>query len=267
MKRFNNLKNTVCFCIILLGLLNLSSCFKAPESSPAPTLTPTPTPEPEISSSPTPPPKPEPIQAPERSPTALPPPAKLPLTGDEVYVLERFSIALEHGNKAFKPGTKVKILKIDGDQFLVTDGKFEALKPSRFFTANKNEAESSADNLKKELDKAEGDRIAREETQRAKEAKIAAQAEDDRKEQARKNHRARIVELKLKIAELNRRIKVAGDERVSKDYPRNGGSRYKYRDRNIVTLSQDASQIEILIKEQNQLKSRLERLELNTQSE
>jgi hypothetical protein len=241
MKRVNNFKNTVCFCVILLVLLNLSSCFKAPE----------------------PPPTPEPTQAPERSPTALPPSAKLPLTGDEVYVLERFSIALEHGSKGFKPGTKVKILKIDGDQFLVTDGKFEALKPSRFFTANKNEAESSAENLKKELDKAEGDRIAREKTKRDKDSKLEAQAEADRKEKAKKNYQAQIADLKLKIADLDRRISIAGDERVAKFYPRNGGSRHKYHDGRIVTLSKDASQIEILIKDQNQLKYRLEKLELN----
>lgn len=264
MTKINNLKKIFNF-IILLFILNFTACFKVPEGSSENI----PAPEPENFSSPISPPTPEPTPTPtpEPRPELTPPSAKTPEVGDDVFVLERFSVDHEHGSRGFKPGTKVRIRKIEADQFLVTDGEFEALKPASFFTSNPNKAESIANEINNKLANAEKERIARQKIDREKAAKIAVQAEEDQKKQARKNHRIQVAELKLTIAELNRRIDVAGDERVSKDYPRNGGSRYKYRDQRTVTLSKDASQIEMLINELNQLKKRLNRLELNPPAE
>ena len=50
-----------------------------------------------------------------------------------------------------------------------------------------------------------------------------------------------------KINDLTRRIEKAGDERVSKGFPRYGGSRPPNRNNPIVTLSSDAAQIKSLI--------------------
>ena len=209
-------------------------------------------------------------KAPESTPVTkeVAPPApsqkeKTIKAGDEVFILERFSVELEHGSKGFIPGTKVRVVSVDGDKVQITDGKFKATKPSRFFTLNHDDAKKITENRESLIRKADEKRTKHIESERERMASDLAKSEISKKEAAIKNHEARVNNLRLAISDLQRRIQTAADERISKGFPPNGGSRYPGYDRKVVTLSRDASGIQKLIQDKNQLQSELEKLLLN----
>ena len=51
-----------------------------------------------------------------------------------LYVTERFSVATDSGLHGFSPGKQVKLIRIDGANYIVSDGQIEATAPSTSFT-------------------------------------------------------------------------------------------------------------------------------------
>ena len=66
-----------------------------------------------------------------------------------------------------------------------------------------------------------------------------------------------LVTLNRDLQKLEYRIRQAGDERVEKGFPRNGGSRI-YKTGKIVSLGTDASNIKELINNKYNLEARIE---------
>jgi len=206
--------NNITITILLIAYFSvLSGCKKTPEkieSTPSPVETPTPIPIPE--------------QA-----------VWTPKVGDQVFVAEKFSIEIEDGNIGFPVGKKVSILAINGEDFVVSDGKTQVSKPARFFIDTKPVASTTTPRPTSI-------------TPQPNHQLIGLEHELAKKESLLKKYENGIFQInqKIKNEDLDSRIEKAKQERLNKGFPPNGGPRSR-RNGTIVSLSKDASNIEALI--------------------
>jgi hypothetical protein len=185
--------------------------------------------------------------------SVLPPPTVHHFTG-EVFVLRRFTVPTADGIHGFSVGKKVTVVREDGDYYIVTDGVAEGKAPKESITDKQELVKISV--VKVALPQAAPKTQSEIQASNVASQKLLDKAESDRK-------RGQIQNFQTALQNMNSRIKVAQDERRSKGYPADGGSRHNEGHRNShhveASLGSDASQIENLIAErallENQLRS------------
>ena len=183
-----------------------------------------------------------------------------------LYVTESFKVTTEDGIIGFPKGKKVTLIREEGDQYIVTDGKVEGKSSRDSFTKDLNVADTVLAEVNRELHAIQ--KSHRSQKQLAA-GRATSKQEEFSKEQTQEKNEQReeaVAILKSRQSALNKRISVAQTERQSKGFPRDGGSRSSYHGSNgsgrttVKSLSSDATQIERLLEERSQLEAQLRQL-------
>lgn len=247
---------TAPYIVTFIASVVLVSC-----SKPKPVVVPGPVATPQSTPGMSPRAKPIPIPSPSaepRSQTRLAPEGIL-------YVTESFKVTTENGIIGFPKGKKVTLIREEGDQCIVTDGKVEGKSSRDSFTNDLDIADTA-------LAEANGTLHAIQQSHRSWKQARADRTDSTRdefaKEQAQEKQEERskaIALLQSHRSALSARISAAQSERESKGFPRDGGSRSSYRgshgSHKTTRLGADATQIQQLLEQRSRLEAQLRQLE------
>lgn len=231
-----------------------------------------PQPEPPSPTS-TPPPVPTspPSPTPTATPTPVPPPAARLGPEGVLYVVKEISLTTEHGIYRLAAGKTVTIVHTEGDQVTVRDGDREVTATAGHFTRDMNLRDSLlAGRIRQQraaVDAAKQKRAEFESQQKALHQE--AEARELRQHMAARTARAN--EIRQALRELNTRISNAQAERNKPRGTYYRHSPYHYRDgyyyhhyekrSRTVRFSTDASQLDTLIQQRDELNRQLRELE------
>jgi len=180
-----------------------------------------------------------------------------------LYVTKPFSVITEDGIVGFPAGKKVRLLRSENEDFIVSDGKLEAKASVESFTNNLDEVDALRYNAISQARAIEQSRLQQQRIASEKEALEQKAHEQNRHEQQKQKWSDLAAALKAERDAVNKRISAAARERQAKGYPRYGGTRYGggYHSTKSVSIGVDASQIEQLIKAKDQVEAKLKHLE------
>ena len=259
---------TTPYIVTFFVSIALISCNKPkPNVVPGPAATPQPTPEiaPTLEPSPIPSPTPEPT-----------PQARLAPEGT-FYVIKSFKVTTEDGIIGFPKGKKVTLIREEGDQYIVTDGKVEGKSSRDSFTKDLDIADNVLAEVNSKLQTIQQSHRSWKQAAAAQAASKQEELEKHLEHEKNAQRTKEIAILKNRREALSLRISVARSERKSKGFPSDGGSRtynhdsrtyyynngysYSYRSRTTVkSLGTDATEIETLLKQHAQLEAQLRQL-------
>jgi len=201
-------------------------------------------------------------------PIAQPSPQTRSCPEGTLFVIKRFSVTTTDGLHGFPAGKKVKLIREEQDEYVVTDDVIEGKAPKTSFT-NDLDVADAINNKQQQAQQAAQLKLNEQQKTASEEKAVSDKnAQSDIEARNKEKKIKQISAIEVQLEELKRRISKARNERSSKGFPADGGPRYNnhhhyyyngsyHSSGTAVSLSSDASQIEQLLSAQIDLESRL----------
>lgn len=203
--------------------------------------------------------QPVPLQPPQPAPTVTPPsaarvevlappaegatPARRLAPSGTLFVVKRFAVSTTNGLHGFSVGKRVTIVREEPGSYIVTDGVAEGRAPTDSVTNDLDLADAAVKEGAKPIQKLQTPAPQVAQAHSVSTAAAAQQADVIAADKKRKQ----ISEMETALQGLKSRVAKARSEREQKGYPADGGPRYYHgHNRTVVSLSQDAGNIERL---------------------